>query len=430
MDNRSKSPDTPSIHPDDIRTLAYTEDPYSLYRHMREQEPRSFSSISKSWRLTRHADITAVLRDERFGLLTSHYTLPSWRAVVTAPTGSPRSPQDMAHHWFVLQSKVFELRQHWILLQNPPAHTRLRALVQPLFGLTTVSRHHAFIQATADALIDRFQERGEADLAGEYAAPLMLQVIWQFLGLPPGDKEKLGGWTKHLGHFLHSDVVDPQTVDYQRMGMTAVGMTEYFRRLLDARREPYGEDMMDTLHQNLIAEKLSEDELLAMCLLLTLGGYGTTQNMIGNALVAFLRHPEQWELLKRQPDLLASAVEECLRYDTSGQTAGRKAYADVELDGTHIRKGNWVNLVLGAGNHDPEVFADPERFDITRTVNPQLSFGHGMHYCLGAHLARATLRTAISTVARRLPNLQLQDAPLEWRLDSHHRGLKAVRVVF
>src|SRR5581483_12417551 len=170
--------------------------------------------------------------------------------------------------------------------------------------------------------------------------------------------------------------------------------------------------------------------LFAMFTLLSLAGHTTSRNLIGIAVLTLLQHPEQWRLLQRQPELLTSAVEECLRYDTTGQVAGRTALTDVELNGVNIQKGERVYMLLGAANRDPERFPDPERFDITRSPNPHLAFGQGIHYCLGAHLARITAHRALGTLLRRAPQLALRDDSITWAQDEPLRGLKALPVVF
>jgi cytochrome P450 len=417
----------------DVRSLAHSDDPYAVYRLMREQEARFHSFNTPSWQFTRHRDIVAVLREEHFGLPQPFLTLPPWRELVSAskasaphPTGSP----PVSHQLNLLQTKVLEMRQHWILLLNPPAHTRLRGLVQPHFNLNAVGHLDPSIQETADALIDGYHARGEMDLIRDFAGPLTLRVMFLAMGIPLDDRVEFERLARNLGHFLHSDAVPKHSVHLLRMTMAGIGLTEYFRKRIEARQEPDGDDVISSLVRSFKAGKLDEDELLAMCTLLSLGGYGTTRSMIGNAMLAFLRHRDRWELLKRQPELITGAVEECLRYDTTGQTAGRLAYADFDLDGTRIIKGEWVNLVLGAGNRDPEVFPEPDRFDITRSVNPHLSFGHGIHYCLGAHLARSIMRTAISALVRRVPNIALRDESVKWSADMHLRGLETLPVVF
>ncbi|HZQ05363.1 MAG TPA: cytochrome P450 [Anaerolineae bacterium] len=415
----------------DVWALPHLSDPYSAYRQMREQDPLNYSPATCRWRLTRHADITAVLRDERFGFTEPVLTLPMWNVLAGAANEAARRGDRSANadlmHWLLLQRKVFEMRQLWILLLNPPAHTRLRGLVQPDLNVSAVARWSSAIQATADALVDRLPERGEMDLIRDFAAPLTLAVTLQVLGIPPRDHAWFAQLSNELGHFLHAESTP---VNFHRMGGAAIRLTEYFQRLIQERREPYGEDVIGTLIRAYKAGKLNEDELLANSVLLAVGGHTTTRPMLGNAMRALLQHRDQWRLLHEQPELVSGAVEECLRYDVPAQIAGRRAFADVNLNGATIKKGEWVNLILGAGNRDPEAFPEPERFDITRSPNPHLAFGHGIHYCLGAHLARATARIAFSTLARRLPQLALREGALEQATTQHLRGLKALPVIF
>lgn len=418
----------------DLYALAHIPDPYSVYRHLRTETPDKYPPNSRSWLLTRHTDITAVLRDDRFGFPEPVLTLPAWHALIGVESAGPspreNAPQVTPLDWIRLQEKVVEMRQLWILLLNPPAHTRLRGLVHQHFNLATVGHLNQTIQTTADTLLDKLQERREMDLVHDFAGPLILSVMLQILGVPLRDAKRFHQLARELTHLLHALLVAGSTPHYHRMLIAGVSLTEYFRKLIETRQEPYGDDVIGALIRAHKADKLSGDELLAMCILLSLGGYSTTRSQIGNGLFAMLKHREQWERLQRQPELVGSAVEECLRYDTPGQTAGRVAFANVNLNGVTIKKGDWVSLILGAGNRDPEVFASPERFDITRSPNPHLSFGHGIHYCLGAHLARATLRITLLTLARRLPQMALRGDTLEWSTDDHLRGLKALHVVF
>lgn len=422
------------IPENDLRSFAYHSNPYPLYRIMHQQAPTQYSPDNSSWRITRHADIIAVLRDERFGFPAPAPTLPPWREMIGDPQGPHNQlglpPHAQPFYWLKLQEKVFEMRQHWILLLNPPAQTRLRGLVMPHFQLAAVARWQPFIQQTADALIDMLLDRGAMDLIHDFAGPLTSWVMVQVLGVPPQDRHRLEQWSHELGHFLHADMHRTSMKNFYRMGVAGINLTEYFRKWIETRQSPYGDDVVAALMRDHGSHKLSEDELLAMCVLLLLGGYGTTRNLIGNGMLALLHHPDQWRLLQRQPELVSPAVEECLRYETPGQTAGRVAFDEVSLNGSKINKGDWMNLMLGAGNWDPDPFPEPERFDITRSPNPHLGFGYGIHYCVGAHLARAIARTAVGTLARRLPQLALRDTLPEWATDHHQRALKALPVVF
>lgn len=431
MTRRSRVADEGGIAEIDVGVLAHHPDPYPLYRLMREREPIKYSPDSNSWRLTRHADITAVLRDARFGFPAIVEKFPSWHALISelaqtnSRTDNPSLPLPL--QWLRLQKKVFEMRQLWILVQNPPAHTRLRALVQSHYTLTAARTWEPFIQTTADALIDAVEARGEMDVIRDFANPLVLALTLQIMGMPFADRPKFDRWSHELGHLLEAETT---VLDHRRIGVAGINLIEYFHTRLEARQAPYGNDVTGSLLRDFKSDKLSEDELLAMCTLLALGGHSTTRSMLGNGMLALLRHPDQWRMLSSQPGLVSSATEECLRYDTPGQTAGRVAFTDVSLDGVTIEKGQWVNLLLGAGNWDPDVFPEPERFDITRRPSPHLGFGHGIHYCLGAHLARAVMRISLKTLSRRLPGLALRDDAVEWAQDQHQRGPKTLPVVF
>jgi cytochrome P450 len=284
------------------------------------------------------------------------------------------------------------------------------------------------IQALTDGLLDRVQAAGQADIIADLAYPLPVNVIAEMLGIPARDHEQFRGWSDDLARSL--DLTDDPEV-YNRASRSAVALTDYLREIIANRRRQPQNDLLSAL---IAAEedggRLTEDELYATCALLLIAGYETTINLIGNGLFALLRHPDQLQRLRQNPELIRSAVEELLRYDSPVQMTSRIALTDIELHGRTIRAGQEVAFLLGAANYDTQRFTEPYQLDLSRDPNPHLSFGSGIHYCLGAPLARLEGQIALSTLLRRLPNLALATETPEYRDNYVLRGLLSLPVTF
>jgi pimeloyl-[acyl-carrier protein] synthase len=312
----------------------------------------------------------------------------------------------------------------WILFRDPPDHTRLRALVSAAFTPRIVQALAPRIADIAEGLLDEVEPTGSFDLIRDYAFPLPVIVIAELLGIPPQDRMRFRDWSIALGA-----AIDLRTSpDVYVAASEATGeVTAYLREIVAERRAEPREDLVSAL---IAAESeggpLDEEELIAMCVLLLVAGHETTVNLIGNGVLALLRHPEQLELLRSRPDLYDGAVEELLRFDSSVQFTFRYAREDIELRGRSISRGEQVGLVLGSANRDPERFSDPDRLDVTRASLHHLAFGMGIHFCLGAPLARLEARLALETLFRRLPGLRLVEEPLRWRPGIGFRGLEAL----
>jgi len=383
-------------------------DPYPFYRRLREQDPVHQSPLG-FWVLTRYDDCVMALRDPRFGreafaqLLSAVYGDGS-------ETGSlPRS----------------------MLFRDPPDHTRLRALVSKAFTPRVIDQMREHIQEIVDRLLDRVQASGEMDVIGDLAYPLPVTVICEMLGVPLGDHESIRGWSADIARSLDAIGLpsDVEIVDRGRVARRAIG--DYFRALVPRRR---GNPQNDLLTGLIAAEeqgdKLSEGEVIAMCVLLFIAGHETTVNLIGNGLFALLQHPDQLARLQHDPALVPGAVEELLRYDSPVQRTARMTTEEVEVGGRPIAKGALVVTAIGAANRDPAQFVDPDRLDVTRKDVRHVSFGYGIHFCLGAPLARVEGQIALGTLLRRAPRLALAETEPEWRESSVLRGLKRLRVTF
>jgi cytochrome P450 len=319
-----------------------------------------------------------------------------------------------------------------MLMRDPPDHTRLRALVNKAFTPRVIEGMRAHIQSIVDRLLDKVQGARSMDVIDDLAYPLPVTVICEMLGVPLDDQNAIRGWSSDIARSLDAIglMADPDIV---ARGVAARrNLTEYFRRLLPERRQHPKADLLSLL----IAveeqgDKLNEGELLAMCLLLFIAGHETTVNLIGNGTLALLEHPDQMADFKDDPTLIPSAIEELLRYDSPVQWTARITNADVEAGGRKIPSGSMVIAAIGAANRDPSHFPDPDRLDIARADNRHVSFGFGIHFCLGAPLARVEGQIALGTLLRRMPDLAPQTgATLDWRESSALRGLKRLPVTF
>jgi cytochrome P450 len=382
-------------------------DPYPFYRRLREQDPVHQTSMG-FWVLTRYDVCVAALRDPRFGREEFQQML----AAVYGGEESDRLPRSM-------------------LFRDPPDHTRLRALVSKAFTPRVIEQMRDHIQEIVDRLLERAQRQGGMDVIEDLAYPLPVTVICEMLGVPVDDHASIRGWSADIARSL--DVIglpsDPSIADRGRVARRA--LADYFRALVPVRRARPQPDLLSGL---LAAEeqgdKLTEPEVIAMCLLLFIAGHETTVNLIGNGALALLRHPDQLARLRADPALIPNAIEELLRYDSPVQRTARITTTDVEIDGRPIAKGAMVVTALGAANRDPAQFPDPDRLDVTRRDVRHISFGYGIHFCLGAPLARVEGQIALGTLLRRAPGLGLAEPSPEWRESSVLRGLKRLRVTF
>jgi cytochrome P450 len=284
-------------------------------------------------------------------------------------------------------------------------------------------------QTLADELLDAAASAGTLDVIGGFAMPLTLTIISEMLGVPIESREEMRAWA---GVLVQAIDCKRDTAIYGPATVVAMQMVALFQGALAERRAAARDDLLSELllaHEQ--GDHLSEQELIVTATTLLLAGHETTVNLIGNGTLALLRRPDQLALLRERPELIGSAIEEFLRYEAPSQMASRVAPDDMELGGQTIRRGDILNLLLGSGNHDPEAFSDPDSLDIARANNRHLAFGMGMHYCLGAPLARLEGQVAIETLLRRFPNLRLSDDPAlapQWRETISFRGLRSLWV--
>ncbi len=387
--------------------------PYPFYAQLRSQDPVHWDEELGFWVLTRYADIALVYQDPRFsraqGLRSGYERLPESEQVIAEPV----------YHCF---SKT-------MFYSDPPYHTHLRGLVNKAFTPTAVEQMHPHVQRTVDKLLDALPRNGEMDFIRDFAYPLPILVIAQMLGLPAEERGQFKKWSDDLFAILGSVPHSPELMEGAARSLTA--LTDYIIELSESRRIRPGDDLLTALveaQEN--GEKLTQEELVANMVILLSAGHETTINLIGNGLLALLKNPDQMQKLRNEPELVASAVEEMMRYDNPVQIAYRSAAEDVELGGKHIRAGQLVNSVLAAGNRDPERFSEPDRFAITRDEGRNLGFGLGIHFCLGAPLVRLEAQTAFSALLQRFPKLSLATEELEWQEHPIFRGVKSLPVEF
>jgi cytochrome P450 len=382
---------------------AVIADPYPHYHRLRSIDPVHRSALGFLV-VSRHADVSHVLRDKRFG--------KDFVGRMTRRFGKE-----------VMEEPVYRSMSHWMLQQDPPDHTRLRGLVVKAFTARRVEDMRPRIQEIVDATLDRVAPLGHMDLIADFAFRLPVTVICEMLGIPEEDHEMILSSARTGGRLLDPVPLSRAEIDEANAGNLA--SAEYFRGLFELRRRQPGDDLTTQLVQaEEEGSKLSNEELTANIILLFGAGHETTVNLIGNGLLALARHPDQLRLLQSKPPLIANAIEELLRYDSSVQLTGRTALENVEVGGTQVAKGESVLCLLGAANRDPAAYPDPDRLDITRANIRPLSFGGGIHFCLGAQLARIEGEVAIATLLRRFPKLRLDDPEhADWRQTFVLRGL-------
>jgi cytochrome P450 len=305
-------------------------------------------------------------------------------------------------------------RERFMLLQDPPDHTRLRKLVSRAFTPRAIDRIRSRAERVVDSCLDRIAGDGVLDVVADLALPVPSTVICELLGVPVSDRARFTSWTSDATHTLSPNpFADP--VVLARADAAASALRDYFERLIDERRGRPGDDLMsDLIRAEEAGDRLSTDELLAQSIGLLIAGFETTIGLIANGIRTLILHPDELAKLQSRPELAASAVEECLRFDGPIPATLRILHEDAEFGGRRLPKDAVVLGVLAAANRDPEVFREPDRFNIERVPNEHLAFGGGAHYCLGAHLARLEARAAIERLVTRFQNLRLVSPKVEW----------------
>jgi cytochrome P450 len=388
-------------------------DPYPFYATLRSQDPVHWDEPMGFWVLTRYDDVASVFNDPRFsraqGLMGGFTRLPEAEQKIAEP--------------------VYRAYAQSMPYTDPPYHTRLRGLVNKAFTPRVVERMRPYIQQVVDDLLDAVEAKGQMDVIRDLAYPLPLVVIAAMLGFPIEERQQLKKWSDDsfavLGIVRHS----PELMEGAARSMAE--MSNYIAALSKDRRLQPQEDLLTALVTVVDeGERLTQAELIANVSVLLAAGHETTSNLIGNGVLALLRHPDQLHKLRGDLALANNAVDEVMRYDNPVQIVYRSAAEDVEMSGKRIAKGQLVNMILGAANRDPEQFSDPDRFDLARDEGKHVGFGLGIHFCIGAPLARLEGQIVFTTLLRRFPNLQLATDALEWQEHPTFRGVKSLPVAF
>jgi cytochrome P450 len=389
---------------------AFVAHPYDVYAELRDKAPVVRFEPTKQWLISRYSDVNALLRDRRLGRTYLH-------AGTHEEFGHPPDPDHLAPFWYLIRNGMLD--------REPPDHTRLRRLVSKAFTSRRVAELRPTVQRIADGLVDDLLDAGGGDLIATVAEPLPVTVIAEMLGVPEPDRYLLRPWSADICLMYE---LNPSRESADRAVRASVEFSEYLRGLARSRRTDPRNDLITALvHVQDEGDKLTEDELIGTCVLLLNAGHEATVNVTGNGWWTLFRHPDQLAALRADPSLLPTAIEELMRYDTPLQMFERWVLEDIEVQGVPVPRGDEVALLFGSANHDPAVFTDPERLDLSRVENPHMSFGAGIHFCLGAPLARVELETSFGTLLRRAPNLELQAEP-EWKAGYIIRGLEELRV--
>jgi pimeloyl-[acyl-carrier protein] synthase len=410
----------PLVAPVDMRHPAFRDDPHPLLRELREST-RVARDVLGIWLVLHHADVSAVLR-------SSQLSREIWRS----PGYGQMRP-------FLADSTMERTTHQWMIFNDPPKHTRLRRLVGAAFKPGVVEAMRERITAVTDELLDALPAAanpdGSFDLMTGLAQPLPVRIICDVLGLPHEDFAQTKSWSDAL-----SWIVEPVVRREQReaAGRAAEEMVAYLRHHIAQRRgKPARDDVLGLMVAASEAghpgeEPLSDDELLGNLILMLIAGHETTTNLIGNGMLTLLRHPQELARLRRSlghdPALMHTAVEEMLRYEGSVTTIARHTALPYTIGDTVVPPGQVLYGMLGAAHRDPAAFADPDRFDIGRQPNGHLAFGAGIHYCLGAPLARLEAEVAFTRLLQRYPHLEMADAPPRWRKLINLRGLESLRL--
>ncbi|GAA2405637.1 cytochrome P450 [Actinomadura vinacea] len=389
----------------------FVADPYPAFAALRAERPVFFHEPTGQWVISRYGDVDALLRDRRLGRSYLHVA---------------------GHEEFGREPEAEFLRPFWDLIRagmldvEPPVHTRLRRLVSRAFTARMVEGLRPMVRGLAEELAGALVDEGGGDLVAGVAEPLPVNVIAEMLGVPVEDRPLLRPWSADICGMYE---LNPSEEAQRTAVRAAVEFSDYLRGLARARRADPRDDLISALAQVVDegGDRLTEDELIGTCVLLLNAGHEGTVNATGNGWWSLFRHPDELARLRADPSLMPAAVEELLRYDTSLPMFERWVLEDIEVAGVGIPRGSEVALQLAAANRDPEVFAEPDRLDLGRDPNPHISFGLGIHYCLGAPLTRIELAESYGALLRLAPGMRLAEEP-RWKPGFVLRGLRDLHV--
>ncbi|MCX4576439.1 cytochrome P450 [Streptomyces sp. NBC_01571] len=389
---------------------AFVADPYPAYAELRARGRVHYYEPTDQWLVPHHADVSALLRDRRLGRTYQHrFTHEDFGRTAPPPEHEP----------------FHVLNDHGMLDLEPPDHTRIRRLVSKAFTPRTVERLAPYVRRLAGELVGDLVAAGGGDLLTDVAEPLPVAVIAEMLGIPETDRAPLRPWSADICGMYE---LNPSRETAARAVRASVEFTEYLRELIEARRKEPGDDLISGLiaaHDE--GDRLTEQEMISTCVLLLNAGHEATVNATVNGWWTLFRHPDRLAALRADRSLVPTAVEELMRYDTPLQMFERWVLDDIEIDGTTIPRGAEIALLFGSANHDPAVFTRPGELDLSRTDNPHISFSAGIHYCIGAPLARIELAASLGALLELAPTLRLAAEP-ERKPNFVIRGLEGLSV--
>jgi cytochrome P450 len=389
---------------------AFVADPYPAYAELRARGRLHYYEPTDQWLVPHHADVSALLRDRRLGRTYQHrFTHEDFGRTAPPPEHEP----------------FHTLNDHGMLDLEPPDHTRIRRLVSKAFTPRTVERLKPYVHGLAGELVSRLVEAGGGDLLRDVAEPLPVAVIAEMLGIPEADRGQLRPWSADICGMYE---LGPSEETARKAVRASVEFSDYLRELIATRRKEPGEDLIS----GLIAaydegDRLTEQEMISTCVLLLNAGHEATVNATVNGWWALFRNPDQLAALRADHSLVPSAVEELMRYDTPLQLFERWVLDEIEIDGTTVPRGAEIAMLFGSANHDPAVFTAPEKLDLTREDNPHISFSAGIHYCIGAPLARIELAASMTALLEKAPTLRPAAEP-ERKPNFVIRGLEGLSV--
>ena len=393
---------------------AFCANPYPIYAALREQSPIFYNPEWDVTFVSTHEDVNALLVHKSLGRTLDHILDPAEVAT--------RREQSK---WHKLPNYQRYISRN-LLETEGEDHARLRRLLVKGFTTAQIANQREGIQALADRALDELAARGEMDLLEDFVNPLTVHVIASLMGMPPEDHHLLRPWSAAIVRLYEKDATEQHAQDAE---VATTEFVQYLENLLVQRRANPGDDLISVLVRvEDEGEMLKNDELVSTCILLLNAGHESTVNAAGNGMLALLRHPEQLEKLKANPQLASSAVEEIMRYDPPLQYFHRYVLQDMQYKGHSLAQGDTIGLLYGSANRDPQAFPDPDNFDICRTPNKHLAFGKGRHFCLGAPLARLELEIIFNTLLARLPAIRLAQQDQEYHPGLVFRGLKSLRL--
>jgi len=393
---------------------AVRHDPYPTYARLHQEGPVHYLNMGSKWpvwSVVSHAECAAMAKDPRCSAKRAQQML------LSLPISRQAEFSELA--------RMFGL---WLIFMDPPEHTRLRKLLNKGFSPAAVEGLRPQVEAIVDQMLNPIRPGAEIDLMSEFANPMPVRIILEMLGIPHELQDTFVDWSRAIAMFRGNP---NRGVEEARAAQDAmIALTEFFRKTVAERRRHKGNDLISLLIDiEEGGEVLTEEELYAQCIALLFAGHETTRNLIGNGMYTLLKHPRETAELREKPEIIRSAVEELLRFESPVQFTARVLKEDIELFGQPIRKGWTVLCMLGAANRDPKQFEEPDRLDLKRLNNQHLAFSAGLHFCIGAQLARLEGQIALSSLVQRFPNMKLAGPRPEWASTFGLRGLQSLPVI-